>query len=37
MVLAVHEAGLTQETVRFPLQVRDNPYAARRQMALADV
>ncbi|MCY3895063.1 MAG: Gfo/Idh/MocA family oxidoreductase [Chloroflexi bacterium] len=37
MVLAVHEAGLTQQTVRFPLQVRDNPYAARRQMALADV
>ncbi len=37
MVLGVHEAGLTQQTVRFPLQVRDNPYAARRQMALADV
>ncbi|MDE2868261.1 MAG: Gfo/Idh/MocA family oxidoreductase [Chloroflexota bacterium] len=37
MVLAVHEAGLTQQTVRFPLQVRENPYAARRQMALADV
>ena len=37
MVLAVHEAGLTQQTVRFPLQTRDNPYAARRQMALADV
>ncbi len=37
MVMAVHEAGLTRQTVRFPLQVRDNPYAARRQMALADV
>ena len=30
MVMAVHEAGLAQQTVRFPLQVRDNPYAARR-------
>ena len=30
MVMAIHEAGLTQQTVRFPLQVRDNPYAARR-------
>ncbi len=37
MVMAVHEAGLTRQTVRFPLQVRDNPYAARRQMALTDV
>ena len=37
MVMAVHEAGLTQQTVRFPLQIRDNPYAARRQIALADV
>ena len=36
MVMAVHEAGLSQQTVRFPLQVRENPYAARRQMALAD-
>lgn len=30
MVMAVHEAGLTQQSVRFPLRVRDNPYAARR-------
>ena len=36
MVMAIHEAGLTQQTVRFPLQVRENPYAARRQAALAD-
>ena len=36
MVMAVHEAGLTKQTVRFPLQVRENPYAAPRQMALAD-
>ena len=28
MVMAVHEGGLTQQTVRFPLQIRDNPYAA---------
>lgn len=37
MVMAVHEAGLQQQTVRLPLQVRENPYAVRRQMALADV
>lgn len=37
MVMAVHEAGLQQQIVTFPLQVRENPYAARRQMALADV
>ena len=37
MVMAVHEAGLSQQTVRFPLHVRENPYAARRQVALADV
>lgn len=36
MVMAVHEAGLSQQTVRFPLQMRENPYAARKQMALAD-
>jgi len=36
MVMAVHEAGLHQQIVTFPLQVRENPYAARRQMALAD-
>lgn len=36
MVMAVHEAGLRQQTVRFPLEVRENPYAARRQMPLAD-
>lgn len=33
MVMAVHEAGLRQQTVQFPLEVRENPYAARRQMA----
>ncbi|MDE2903884.1 MAG: Gfo/Idh/MocA family oxidoreductase [Chloroflexota bacterium] len=37
MVMAVHEAGLTRQTIRFPLQVRENPYAARRHTALADV
>ena len=36
MVMAVHEAGLSQQTVRFPLQMRENPYAARKPMALAD-
>ncbi len=36
MVMAVHEAGLSQQTVRFPLQMRENPYAARKQMASAD-
>ena len=37
MVMAVHEAGLTQQTVHFPLHTRDNPYAARRQVAPTDV
>lgn len=37
MVIGVHEAGLRQQTVRFPLQVRENPYAVRRQMALPNV
>ena len=31
MVMAIHEAGLRRQIVRFPLEVRENPYAARRQ------
>ncbi len=37
MIMGVHEAGLTHQTVRFPLITRDNPYAVRRQASLADV
>ena len=37
MVMGIHEAGLTQQALKFPLATRENPYSAHRETALATI